>query len=395
MRELEGAKLGQQKTMTEYMSGETVDGKTMSARSRMNQESGNLDFESEGIIRLLKIRNPWGRKEWVGAFAKGDAIWTRKLKAELEQVDRDNGVFWITFHDFLRRYVRVDVCKAASQGWIGVSKSGSTNPMQLQTLEEFSIEIHESCQIYLWLIQKTLRRTRVSGAKYHSYSDLSLIVLDSSGTIISCRFSSARRDSAPLELSLHPGVYRVLVLHFDCKHRDDFTLRMYSSSTNAFIDSQPSLSTGPGLVQRCLSLSASHSLQECTPSQMLWIGQLEEAAVSICLLMGNGIRFIRFANTSTWAVDIVAEIVHEGYLFLSPMSAKVKVGDIVVAGDRQIVRHHLNAFEQKIAAVCIPMESELGEVRRITIQGASISTSSNNTIDASLIPLFNAFSVWD
>lgn len=389
VRELQNARLGQQKTMTDYMS------KDPDKSARCQKEDSTLDFDSEGIIRLLRIRNPWGKREWVGAFARGDALWTRRLKAELEQVDKDNGVFWITFHDFLRRFVRVDVCKAGMKGWMGISRRGTTNPMQLHTLEAFSIEVHEECQVYLWLIQKTKRRTRTSDVKSHWYTDLSLIVVDASGIILGCRFSSARRDTTPLELSLQTGVYHVHVVHFDCKHRDSFTLRAYSSSEHVVLDSLPSQSDGPELVQRCLSISASHGLQECIPSQNLWVGELQEAEVSISLLIGNGIRFIRCANTSSKAVKIVAEILHDGYQFLSPISARVKEGDVVSARDRQVVSHSLNAFEQKIVAVCIPREVGVGEVRGVSVLSASVCPIEEGVVEGSLIPLFNAFSMWN
>lgn len=46
---------------------------------------------------LLRLRNPWGSKEWSGAFSDGDAKWTDEIRAQLPPatlVNREDGAFW-------------------------------------------------------------------------------------------------------------------------------------------------------------------------------------------------------------------------------------------------------------------------------------------------------------
>jgi calpain-15 len=51
-----------------------------------------------GGHRLVKLRNPWGRFEWKGAWGDTSPEWQKypALRRELNPVsDADDGVFWI------------------------------------------------------------------------------------------------------------------------------------------------------------------------------------------------------------------------------------------------------------------------------------------------------------
>ncbi|KAJ3350600.1 Calpain-type cysteine protease dek1 [Entophlyctis luteolus] len=70
-----------------------------------------------GMLRLIKLRNPWGRVEWKGTFGVGSDEMGPALKRRLNLASDngksyadDGGTFWISYHDFLRRFMSVDVC---------------------------------------------------------------------------------------------------------------------------------------------------------------------------------------------------------------------------------------------------------------------------------------------
>ncbi|KAI6232778.1 Calpain-8 [Aphelenchoides fujianensis] len=63
--------------------------------------------------RLLRIRNPWGRVEWTGAWAAGAAEWAkvRDPKVRRELHDRElNGEWWMEWTDFVLFFKNVDRC---------------------------------------------------------------------------------------------------------------------------------------------------------------------------------------------------------------------------------------------------------------------------------------------
>jgi len=52
-------------------------------------------------LRLMKIRNPWGCKEWKGDFSNSCSLWTKKLKEQVKYEENClEGVFFMTFEDF-------------------------------------------------------------------------------------------------------------------------------------------------------------------------------------------------------------------------------------------------------------------------------------------------------
>lgn len=38
----------------------------------------------KGEVTLLKLRNPWGRKEWQGDWSEDSNLWTPELRAKLK-----------------------------------------------------------------------------------------------------------------------------------------------------------------------------------------------------------------------------------------------------------------------------------------------------------------------
>jgi hypothetical protein len=59
--------------------------------------------------RLLKIRNPWGSKEWKGKWSDQSDMWTEELKEKLAYSNQNDGIFWIEFHDFCSVFEDIEV----------------------------------------------------------------------------------------------------------------------------------------------------------------------------------------------------------------------------------------------------------------------------------------------
>ena len=61
-----------------------------------------IDLETGGQVRLLQIRNPWGKKEWTGDWSDKSSKWQENPRAarEVGLVEEDDGTFWISFEDY-------------------------------------------------------------------------------------------------------------------------------------------------------------------------------------------------------------------------------------------------------------------------------------------------------
>ncbi|MCJ1384380.1 calpain 2, (m II) large subunit [Xylographa soralifera] len=54
--------------------------------------------------RLLLVKNPWGHTEWNGPWSDGSSQWTSEALKDLGHSFGDDGIFWISYTDLLRRY---------------------------------------------------------------------------------------------------------------------------------------------------------------------------------------------------------------------------------------------------------------------------------------------------
>lgn len=61
-----------------------------------------LKVVSEQNHRLIQLRNPWGRFSWKGEWSDDSAMWTDELKARFLPNRSKEGIFWISFQDFIR-----------------------------------------------------------------------------------------------------------------------------------------------------------------------------------------------------------------------------------------------------------------------------------------------------
>lgn len=62
------------------------------------------------IERLVKLRNPWGKGEWKGKWSDESDEWTEDLKAQVNFESADDGVFYMTWNDFLQYYSDLQIC---------------------------------------------------------------------------------------------------------------------------------------------------------------------------------------------------------------------------------------------------------------------------------------------
>lgn len=69
------------------------------------------EFSHEGeIIKLLKLRNPWGSGEWQGDWSDNSEKWTAELRVLCGSSVADDGYFFIPLQDYWEEYCMTSVC---------------------------------------------------------------------------------------------------------------------------------------------------------------------------------------------------------------------------------------------------------------------------------------------
>mmetsp|Transcript_12495 Transcript_12495/g.38139 ORF Transcript_12495/g.38139 Transcript_12495/m.38139 type:complete len:443 (+) Transcript_12495:283-1611(+) len=119
-----------------------------------------------GTLRVLRLRNPWGKREWRGAWGDASELWTSSLRRKLDRGTKNDGTFWISYHDFLVHFVLVDVCKAHPE-WLLVGLEAVKMGKVLEARP------HCNTWAYIMAIQGSHRSKRT----YSRYAHLGIFVL--------------------------------------------------------------------------------------------------------------------------------------------------------------------------------------------------------------------------
>ncbi|KAI1463907.1 cysteine proteinase [Daldinia caldariorum] len=67
--------------------------------------------------RLVLLKNPWGRGEWTGPWSDGSKEWTAEWLVKLNHRFGDDGNFWISYDDLLRKYQAFDRTRLFGPEW--------------------------------------------------------------------------------------------------------------------------------------------------------------------------------------------------------------------------------------------------------------------------------------
>ncbi|KAJ9141785.1 Calpain-1 catalytic subunit [Pleurostoma richardsiae] len=78
-------------------------------------------------VRLVLLKNPWGKHEWKGAWSNGSKEWTVDWMEKLDHKFGEDGSFWISYEDFLKKYQSIDRTRLFGPEWKVASISTTLN----------------------------------------------------------------------------------------------------------------------------------------------------------------------------------------------------------------------------------------------------------------------------
>jgi hypothetical protein len=203
----------------------------------------------------MRIRNPWGRGEWNGAWSDGSKEWTPQLMRHFKYTFENDGTFFMKFEDFLKNFNRIYVLRLMtdSEGevwqkyhfhgeWKGETAGGCTNNTTWFNNPQYSLTIsHPNTKVFINLSQHDLRyilKTNPSNYKNRQYDPMGIVVLqtndpdykktsytpqDRVATSLFC----GMRDLS-LEFLAQKGTYIILPCTFNPRIEMPFELVVYT-----------------------------------------------------------------------------------------------------------------------------------------------------------------------
>lgn len=207
-------------------------GKQLTLTDMFKKKSGTKPERLERL-RLIQVRNPWGRKEWRGDWGAKSDKWTRTLTNLIPDYKHCEGKFWIQFEDFVRSFEEVDVAKT-HEDWFSLVVETSRRPFTVSEIfggKKCSV-MHvaspfTSCWCYITLVQPSVRSACRTGA----YQNLQILLVGNGKRIHAACIGEADRVMT-IETILKPGIeYAIVVFAFgetsdvECRH----VLRIFSA----------------------------------------------------------------------------------------------------------------------------------------------------------------------
>ncbi|XP_007424983.1 calpain-5-like [Python bivittatus] len=86
-------------------------------------------------IFMIRLRNPWGNKEWKGAWSDESEEWKKVSKSERTSLGltfENDGEFWMTFEDWCKNFTDVDVCRIVNTSFFSIHKTWEKKMMRGQ-----------------------------------------------------------------------------------------------------------------------------------------------------------------------------------------------------------------------------------------------------------------------
>ena len=65
---------------------------------------------AERNLYLIRLRNPWGEKEWKGKWSDKSPYWTDEYKKYFGYKKADDGIFWIDISDYVKNFFVTSIC---------------------------------------------------------------------------------------------------------------------------------------------------------------------------------------------------------------------------------------------------------------------------------------------
>ncbi|MEQ2262314.1 Calpain-5 [Xenotaenia resolanae] len=87
---------------------------------------GLLAFFKSDKLSMIRMRNPWGQREWNGPWSDSSEEWKKVSKSERERMGvtvQDDGEFWMTFDDFIANFTDLILCRLINTSYLSLHKT--------------------------------------------------------------------------------------------------------------------------------------------------------------------------------------------------------------------------------------------------------------------------------
>lgn len=210
-------------------------------------------IETKSGHKLLKIRNPWGCREWKGRWSDGSKEWTTDIIQEVNATFGDDGTFYMCFEDFCHYWSYIDGVRLFNDPKIDQSESVWNLQIQPGVWREggyfnsrnpqYILHLESQADVCLSLLQYD---SRYVGDEKENEAHVALYLMHYTGSaydpkhphlcdrtfdisnsmiITKSKFRAARENT--LEVNLTAGTYVVVACTYKNQDQTPFVMRAF------------------------------------------------------------------------------------------------------------------------------------------------------------------------
>ena len=217
-------------------------------------------FNAEKLF-LVKLRNPWGEKEWNGAWSDGSKEWEQLSKSEREKLGikvENDGEFWMSWEDFCRHFTTITICvlvntsvftihKTYNEGafkskWEGSTAGGCVNNKETfldNPQFKFDMTANKNDVAFISLMQPDIRRQKSTGKANLTMGFFVMKVEGNRSYRVHQTYDKAGDSTfinsreVFVRMELDPGRYVLIPSTFEPNQVSDFLIRVYTDNSNS------------------------------------------------------------------------------------------------------------------------------------------------------------------
>jgi len=112
------------------------------------------DRKSRSCVRIVMLRNPWGKKEWDKAWSEKSKSWSTEQRKLFKVEDKEDGIFFMPFEELLKHFRMIQICKVYDHYYY--SSLESTCDHKQQTI--FHLPLREAGNYFITINQESKRK---------------------------------------------------------------------------------------------------------------------------------------------------------------------------------------------------------------------------------------------
>ncbi|KAK3900412.1 putative calpain-1 catalytic subunit [Staphylotrichum tortipilum] len=163
--------------------------------------------------RLLLLKNPWGKGEWTGPWSDGSKEWTSEWLTKLGHRFGDDGAFWMSYKDLLRKFQTFDRTRLFGPEWNIASAWTTLNVAWAREYHEtkFCFTVAKPGPVVIVFSQLDDRYFRGFEGEYWFGLGFRIHKNGEDDYLVRTHTTYYMSRSCNVELDLEPGEYTVLV----------------------------------------------------------------------------------------------------------------------------------------------------------------------------------------